>query len=190
MKSSNIGLNQYLERCDSGYFIQQTRSGRFIVRQEKTGGKEFFSCDTLEAAREALLGYIRDMDKYFRECTQRRQAAEVFEVAFPGLHTLERKWARARNDYYGRMMSYTRILSANKRAADRVSYDAPRGGYERRQAEVLRLEEEVLSGYGLYQRAVTLDREIKDGRFAKDPVAYASALDKAEELEALLERMF
>lgn len=165
------------------YRIQQTQRGDYIVRNP--GGREMARFTTEPEAQGWIVQQnITEMDAH-AAATRVAEEQRAFDATVPDLNAVQLEWQEWRSRLYDRLQWDGKRLAQYRAHLDNVpAGDGPgttgSHSYAHQEDVLTREQREHQEGRALYDRAVTLDEQIKAARRANDVASLAARLAEAQ----------
>lgn len=158
------------------YRIQPTRKGDHIIRDQ--AGRELARRDT-EPEAKAWIEAQEEKDRVERE-EREAQAAEqeTFDNAIPDLNKMQLRWQAWRNWFYDQLQREGNRTQQMRTHLDRLDSSLP--SYNHHESRLTRDQQQLVEAQALYEKAVTLDGQIKQARLDHDAIRLAETLTKSE----------
>lgn len=160
------------------FTIQPTKKGAFIVRNRM--GNELAKFDTAAAAA-AHVAALEEAEREQRQASAARNAEQAeFDSAVADLNALQLRWQNWRNWFYGELTHEDRRLASFRNHLDNLPDDSS-PAYRHHERSLSADQTAQHEARRLYERAVAVDREIKDARRAKNQGELERLLSEAAE---------
>lgn len=164
------------------YTIQPTKNGKFIVRNPM--GNECAKLDSPDEAR----AWIERQHAQAQQAEAGQAGEERFDSQIPDLNRLQIRWQNWRSWFYSNLTHEDRRLAKARRVADGITDEAR---FHQREQKLTAEQADQAEAQALYQRAASVDGQIKAARRAKDQDELTRLLaDEAEWLIAQMDGFF